>query len=35
MQIFKIAGNANLEVKYTGTGYAIGAAVNGQLVDFT
>lgn len=31
---FKILGNSALEAKYHGMGYALGAAVDGQLVDF-
>ena len=31
---FKILGNPTLEAKYHGMGYAIGAAVDGQLIDF-
>lgn len=34
MQVFKIAGVPGLEAKYQGSGYAIGAVVGGQLVDF-
>lgn len=34
MQVFKITGLAALEAKYHGAGYAIGAIINGQLVDF-
>ena len=34
MQVYSIAGDAALEGKYKGTGYAIGAVVRGQLVDF-
>lgn len=33
-EVFKIQGTPNLEAKYKGMGYAIGAAVNGQLIDF-
>ncbi len=35
MQVFKIAGNASLEEKYKGSGYAIGAVLDGQLVAYS
>lgn len=34
MQVYSIAGDAALEQKYKGAGYAIGAVVRGQLVDY-
>ena len=34
MHVYRIAGDAALEGRYKGSGYAIGAVVWGQLVDF-